>query len=546
MKYFINQAEDIVKEAVLGTVKRDPNLGLLDAFPEIKVIVRKDWDKSKVAIISGGGSGHEPAHAGFVGQGMLTAAVCGEVFASPSVDAVLSAIVAVTGEQGCILVVKNYTGDHLNFGLAAEQAKAMGYRVEMIIVNDDVALGVHQNSRGIAGTVLMHKVLGALAEQGQDLAQIYQVAQASNAQIYSLGLSLTACQRFNAAEDLRIAADQVELGLGIHGEPGATILDYSSAQALSSALISTLEAAIPAEKRQLNYALMINNLGSTTPIEMNILTECITQTALGQAAKYVIGPAPLMTALNMNGFSVSVLFLDPQTETALLAPTTVQHWPRPQAWNRDYHIQHAKLPSTFQYPASKHPELEQLVAQLSQHFIAIEAHINRLDALVGDGDAGSTFATSGRNLLKYQNDLPYADPAAFLATIGRILARESGGSSGVLLSILFTAAGRAYEQQPHWGKALLEGLRQMQRYSGAKIGNRTMVDVLEPVFIALAADAALVDIVTVAQQGSAATMQMTTGVLGRAAYVPEDILRNIPDPGAAAIATAIEMLIKAE
>jgi len=131
------------------------------------VVARGDWDKSRVAVISGGGSGHEPAHAGFVGKGMLTAAVCGDLFASPSVDAVLNAIVAVTGDRGCLLIVKNYTGDRLNFGLAAEKAKRYGLKVEMVIVADDIALPDNKQPRGIAGTALVHKIAGYAAEQGK-------------------------------------------------------------------------------------------------------------------------------------------------------------------------------------------------------------------------------------------------------------------------------------------------------------------------------------------------------------------------------------------
>jgi triose/dihydroxyacetone kinase / FAD-AMP lyase (cyclizing) len=138
---------------------------------------RTDWDRSKVALVSGGGSGHEPSHAGFVGQGMLTAAVCGEVFASPSVDAVLAGILAVTGKAGCLLIVKNYTGDRLNFGLAAERARALRLKVSMVIVDDDVALPDLPQARGVAGTLFVHKIAGALAEQGADLDTVTAAAE---------------------------------------------------------------------------------------------------------------------------------------------------------------------------------------------------------------------------------------------------------------------------------------------------------------------------------------------------------------------------------
>ena len=160
MKQFVNKKELIVQEAIDGLIELSGGkLQRLDGYPHIRVVVRADWDKSKVALVSGGGSGHEPAHAGFVGEGMLTAAVCGDVFASPSVDAVLAGILAVTGDAGCLLIVKNYTGDRLNFGLAAERARAFGLKVEVIIFDDDIALPDLPQARGLAGTLFVHKMV---------------------------------------------------------------------------------------------------------------------------------------------------------------------------------------------------------------------------------------------------------------------------------------------------------------------------------------------------------------------------------------------------
>ncbi len=165
MKHFINQRTNIVTEAIDAAVMLgEGKLARLDGYPAIKVVVRADWDRSKVAVISGGGGGHEPTHAGFVGEGMLTAAVCGEIFASPSVNAVLAGILAVTGEAGCLLIVKNYTGDRLNFGFAATKARAMGFNVEMVIVSGRHCHRGSLHSRAVlAGTLFVHKVAGHLA-----------------------------------------------------------------------------------------------------------------------------------------------------------------------------------------------------------------------------------------------------------------------------------------------------------------------------------------------------------------------------------------------
>ena len=195
MKSFINTKETLVTEAIDGTLRTARGqLARLDGYPHIKVVVRSDWDRSKVALVSGGGSGHEPSHAGFVGKGMLTAAVCGEVFASPTVDAVLAGILAVTGKAGCLLIVKNYTGDRLNFGLAAERARAQGLKVSMVIVDDDVALPDLPQARGVAGTLFVHKIAGALAEEGADLDAVTEAAQRVVNGVVSIGMSLDTCR----------------------------------------------------------------------------------------------------------------------------------------------------------------------------------------------------------------------------------------------------------------------------------------------------------------------------------------------------------------
>ena len=194
MAQFVNAKEALVTEAIDGLLAASGGkLMRLDGYPHIKVVYRSDWDRSKVALISGGGSGHEPAHAGFVGEGMLTAAVCGEVFASPSVEAVLAGILAVTGEPGCLLIVKNYTGDRLNFGLAAERARALGRKVEMVVVDDDIALPDLPQPRGVAGTLFVHKIAGAAAEAGESLEAVAGKARQVVSKVASIGKSLDTC-----------------------------------------------------------------------------------------------------------------------------------------------------------------------------------------------------------------------------------------------------------------------------------------------------------------------------------------------------------------
>ena len=242
MKHFINDRSDVVTEAIDAAILLgEGKLARLDGYPSIKVVLRTDWDRSKVAVVSGGGAGHEPAHAGFVGEGLLTAAVCGEIFASPSVDAVLAAILAVTGDEGCLLVVKNYTGDRLNFGLAAERARAMGLDVETVIVADDVEIANAARPRGVAGTLFVHKVAGHLARSGAPLRVVKEGAERVASGVRSLGISLSTCTIPGQPTDPRIGPQEVELGLGIHGEPGAETIAYGPVLELVGTMVKRLE-----------------------------------------------------------------------------------------------------------------------------------------------------------------------------------------------------------------------------------------------------------------------------------------------------------------
>lgn len=430
-RFFMNNRKQLVDDALEGVVLSAPfaNLVRLDIDPAIRIIARNDWDKSRVAIISGGGSGHEPAHAGFVGKGMLTAAVCGDVFASPSVDAVLNAIVAVTGDRGCLLIVKNYTGDRLNFGLAAEKAKRYGLKVEMVIVADDIALPDNKQPRGIAGTVLVHKIAGYAAEQGKSLSEVREIAQQACDSVFSLGLAMQTGNLPGGSETPeRIKTGQVELGLGIHGEPGASVVNSHNSQQLMSTLVNTLKPSVG----EARVAVLINNLGGVSALEMALLTKELAHCALREQIAWIIGPASLVTSLDMKGFSLSLLLLDDMREQALLA--TVM-----------------------------------------------------------------------------------------------------GGSSGVLMSLFFTAAGQALMQGRTFPDALLAGLTQLKFYGGAELGERTLIDALQPALEALRDDG-LDAAIRAAQRGAESTANMQNAKAGRASYVNSDNLNGVPDPGAVAVA----------
>ncbi|MEW6635164.1 MAG: dihydroxyacetone kinase subunit DhaK [Pseudomonadota bacterium] len=535
MKHFFNRKDSIVTEALDGFLATTGSgtLARLDGYPDIKVVLRADWDKTRVSVVSGGGAGHEPSHAGFVGVGMLTAAVSGEIFASPSVEAVLAAIRATTGSAGCLLIVKNYTGDRLNFGLAAEKARAEGLSVEMVIVGDDIALPDIAQPRGVAGTLFVHKIAGHLSESGHDLVSVAAAARAAAADIISLGISLSSCSIPGQAHEDRFGADDGELGLGIHGEPGVERIALQSAGKLVAIMADRLAARLDPGN---HYALLINNLGSVPPLEMSLIVNAVLSSPLAKAVTLTIGPGHLMTALNMNGFSLSLIKLDMEREAALVAPVGPHAWPPARPVRPPVVVVAARPSSHGTKAASLDADTRRLITAVCERLISLEGTLNGLDAKAGDGDTGSTVATGARSILERIDTLPLADQAATLAAIGDTLGTSMGGSSGVLLSIFLTAAAQSLGTGATLSKALLSGLDRMTFYGGAKIGDRTMVDALEPALKMLHTNG-LEAAARAARHGAETTATMQKAKAGRSAYVGRQ-LDGVADPGAFAVAEA--------
>ncbi|MDU4356092.1 dihydroxyacetone kinase [Enterobacteriaceae bacterium A-F18] len=543
-RFFFNDRKQLVNDAIEGMVISAPhgNLVRLDIDPAIRIVARADWDKSRVAVISGGGSGHEPAHAGFVGKGMLTAAVCGDVFASPSVDAVLNAIVAVTGDRGCLLIVKNYIGDRLNFGLAAEKAKRYGLKVEMVIVADDIALPDNKQPRGIAGTALVHKIAGYAAEQGKSLSEVRDIARQASESVWSLGLAMETCNLPGSSdEDDRIQRGQVELGLGIHGEPGASTVDSHNSQKL----IETLVAPLKAQAGDDRVAVLINNLGGVSALEMALLTKELAHSALKDQIAYLIGPAPLVSSLDMKGFSLSLLRLNETFEKAINADVQTVGWQKPVPFAPMKTQRHNPVYNQLEIEPSENPQVKTLVSTAARTLVDLENRLNALDAKVGDGDTGSTFAEGAREIIHLleQGALPLNNTAQLLQLVGERLATVMGGSSGVLMSIFFTAAGQAVHDGKSLPEALLRGLHQMKHYGGADLGDRTLIDALQPALEALR-DSGLDAAASAAKAGAAKTATMQTAGAGRSSYVNSESLEGVTDPGAVAIAEVFAALTK--
>lgn len=549
MKKLVNQPLSVVREMLEGSVATAPGQALLDTE---NVVVRNPLptkDKRRVALLSGGGSGHEPAHAGYVGDGMLTAAIAGDVFTSPSTDAVLTAIRAVTGPAGAVLIVKNYTGDRLNFGLAAELARAEGFPVELVVVADDVALrGTVEKSRrrGIAGTVLVHKVAGAAAERGAGLAEVAELARAVAEDIGTMGVALGACTLPAAGKpNFELGASEIELGLGIHGEPGVTKAELAPADELVDTLLTAL-----IEDRGLNQgsrvALLVNGLGSTPPMELAI----VARSALANLKRRGIvveraWTGTFLSALDMPGISLSLLTVDDARLVLLDAATSAPAWPGGGALNAEPVVVHAAAPSATAevVPAPGGEVSQRLMLAAAAALSAAEERLTDLDAQAGDGDLGASMARAAEAIRALPASTWNA-PAHALAATGNALRRAIGGSSGPFYATALLRASRELAQggADALPRALDAAVGAITELGGAKPGDRTMIDALAPAAdafrAALAASrspkAALEAAAAAAEAGARHTATLKPR-LGRASYLGERAV-GVPDGGAVAVA----------
>lgn len=417
MKKLVNHPSDVVREMLEGIARQSPHVAMLG---DEHVLIRRPLPepaKRAVAVISGGGSGHEPAHGGYVGAGMLSAAVCGEVFTSPSADAVLAAIRATAGPHGALLIVKNYTGDRLNFGLAAELARAEGIPVEIVVVADDVslrALTERGRRRGIAGTVLVHKLAGAAAERGLTLAQVAAAANTAAARLGTMGVALDGCTMPGAEQSgFRLADHEIELGLGIHGEKGV----QRTAPMPADALAETLVAAIVDDQsiaRGDRVALLVNGLGATPDMELGIVLRAAYDSLSRRGVEVARAWAgTFLSALDMPGCSISLLKLNDDMLELLDAPTQARAWPGGGAVNRDIRVACAEAGPADGPPqwatASMASAMGADVLQPALHAVAAalidhEPVLTELDAVAGDGDLGASMRRAANAMLALPAD----------------------------------------------------------------------------------------------------------------------------------------------
>jgi dihydroxyacetone kinase len=566
MQKLINRPDRVVDEMLDGLLVLYPGVARLSHH---NVVVRNDAEEARdrqIAVISGGGSGHEPAHAGYVGHGMLSAAVAGEVFTSPSVDSIVSAIRAVTGRLGVLLIVKNYTGDRLNFGLAAEIARSEGLLVETVLVADDVALAAnveYAGRRGIAGTVLVHKIAGAAAAEGKDLPQVASIAQAAADNLGTMGVSLSAGTAPGVGKPSFTLDGEVELGLGIHGEPGVKRIPLRMADEMVGELLGPIERAMRLRTDE-RVAVLLNNLGATTNMELAIIARKVLSVLQGKGYSVErVYAGTFVSSLDMAGVSISLLRVNDERLRWLDAPTAAPAWPRaPKVSPGDVSeriIASEGASSTHQERSPETPTGERIsrsVLAACEALLGAEEQLTELDRIAGDGDLGGNMARAARSIKERMGAYSFDHPPQALRELGLSLQQLLGGSSGPLYGVFFLRAGAGLDggslTDPRvWAAAMVEACGAISELGGATLGDRTMLDALLPfaqtfdeqLRAGTPVKDALFAAFEVAKRGAQNTANMTAR-RGRSSYLGARVV-GTPDPGAVAVIVWLRAVVGA-
>ncbi|MBU5444726.1 dihydroxyacetone kinase subunit DhaK [Paenibacillus sp. MSJ-34] len=584
MKKIMNKPETLVREMCYGLVLAHPEL---DFNPKFKVISKKEIHPDKVTLISGGGSGHEPAHAGFVGKGMLDAAVCGDVFASPSQIQVYQAIRSTASNKGTLLIIKNYSGDIMNFQNAAHLASEDGIQADYVKVDDDIAVEdslYTVGRRGVAGTVLVHKVAGAAAEAGLSLPEVKEAAQHAINHVRSIGFAFTSCTvPAKGSPTFHIEEDEMEYGVGIHGEPGIrrerVVPADELAQRMVTSLLDNLRMNDPAEQ---DVAVLINGFGGTPLQELYLLNNSVTRelTARNKRVfKAFVGN--YMTSIDMAGASVTIMKLDETLKKWLSAPcdTPALSVKGPfEPVNYTEVVREEKAAGAVSYKNNTDraaavirnnrlslQNIVYLIDQMSEVIIENEVPFCELDAHAGDGDFGMSVAKGFKQLKAEWNDLlthHLSDIGDFLDACSMIIMEHCGGASGPIWGSGFRAAGKYARKKQELSvqdvadmmQAVVKGVQDTGERSfgrGAVVGDKTLIDALVPFADAWTRSAEQGDemkpAATKAAEAAVLGARQTADIvarMGRAGAVGERSI-GYPDAGAYALGVIFTELAKA-
>lgn len=512
MKKIINKAENVVMEMCNGIAMAHPELEFVKKY---KVMKKKNIDKNKVSLISGGGSGHEPAHAGFIGNGMLDAAVCGDVFASPSQIQVYQAIKATASEKGTLLIIKNYSGDMMNFKNAAHLASEDGIKVDYVKVDDDIAVEdslYTVGRRGVAGTVLVHKIAGAAAQRGMSLEEVKTVAQKAIDNVRSLGFGLTSCTvPAKGTPTFDIAEDEMEFGVGIHGEPGIKREKIATADELSKKIVEAIvnDMKLNTESNE-EVALLINGFGSTPLQELYLLNNSVVSEIAKRNIKICrIFVGNYMTSIDMAGASVSIMKLDDDLKEllndksdtpAFKVDGPVEEVKYTELENNDKEEQvsyNVETDEKFAKINNEKLSLENMiyiVDKMSEVIIKNEVPFCELDSHAGDGDFGMSVAKGFKQLKREWKEILSTENlniGKFLELCSMVIMEHCGGASGPIWGSAFRAAGKSVEDKMELNivdfanmlQASVNGIQATGERSfgrGAVVGDKTLIDALVP------------------------------------------------------------------
>ncbi|KAI3322365.1 dihydroxyacetone kinase [Xylariaceae sp. AK1471] len=575
-RHLFNSLDGLVNKGLRGLITYNPALALDESN---RVVYNTEYDRSTVSIISGGGSGHEPAWSGYVGSNMLAASVAGDVFASPSTKQIVAGIDAVPSEKGTILVVTNYTGDCLHFGLAAEKANAKGHKCRMIICGDDVSVGKNGSlvgRRGLAGQIGVLKVMGGASGAGGSLDQVYDLGMAFSQQIVSIAVTLDHCHVPGRTEHARSKEDELEIGTGPHNEPGYKKLSPvpSPEDLVKTILTYLLEESDPLRgyvsfKEGDETVLLVSNFGGMSYLEMGALVDELLEQL---DTNWKIHPMRVVsgfleTSLNAPAFSVSVVnvtaaakdcsysadeikgFFDARTNTHWESMAGSQARRRPR---KEQLVQPAPAPRHAIDDATDlkvdPAQLDRMLRAACDRLIEAEPDLTRWDTVMGDGDCGETLKTGATCLLEALDAKVASNGSvgAVLQELEEILEGKMGGTLGGILGIFFVSLRTALvdnfaitkEEEGNipklWAVAVRTALDNLSRYTPAKVGDRTVMDTLIPFAEGLAANGRFDEGVDAAVAGAEKTKTLKPR-LGRATYVGagEDASNGLPpDPGA--------------
>ncbi|OKO52361.1 dihydroxyacetone kinase [Bacillus toyonensis] len=571
MKKIINKPETLVMEMCNGMVMAHPELELLKKY---KVIKKKEMNENKVTLISGGGSGHEPAHAGLVGKGMLDAAVCGDVFASPSQIQVYQAIKETASKKGTLLIIKNYSGDIMNFKNGAHLAKEDGIEVDYVKVDDDIAVEdslYTVGRRGVAGVILVHKIAGAAAEAGMDLGAVKAVAEKAAANVRTIGLALTSCTvPASGSPTFTLAEDEMEYGVGIHGEPGIKREKTMSADELAKRMTYDLIIDLGVKDGE-EIALLVNGFGGTPLQELYLFNNAVTRELAARNIKINrVFVGNYMTSIDMAGMSLTVMKLDDELKTLLSKECNTP------AFKVDGPVESVEYVNVLEEAEEKEVSFEietaeehavikdniitlnnmiYLVDKMSDIIIKNEVPFCELDTHAGDGDFGMSVAKGFKQLKREWHSIVEQENVtigSFLDGCSMIIMEHCGGASGPIWGGAFRAASKAAGEKRELTvkefaemlQAALQGIQSIGERSfgrGAVVGDKTLVDALAPCVDSWLASASNeVDMKTAFEKGAEAAVkgaEYTKEIvarMGRAGTVGERSL-GYPDAGAHAL-----------